>query len=68
MEDGPSHRPAVGGAVEPRGGASLDRDPGTAIMGITAAAIAMESDPVTAQVIVGSRYSTRSPITGLGIF
>ena len=43
MGNGPSHRPAVGGAMETRGGASLDRDPGIAVMGITAAAMAMSA-------------------------
>ena len=73
MGDGPSHLPAVEGAVEPRGGASLDRDLGISVMGITAAAIAMESDLVTAQRIVGSLFlhplaTHRCTHTGLGIF
>ena len=42
--------------MEPCRGASLDRDPSLAVMGITAEAVAMEGNPVTAQGVLGPLF------------
>ena len=56
MGDGRSNRPAVGCAMDPRGRAFLNRDPGLAVMSISAQAVAMKGDPVAAQGIVGPLF------------
>ncbi len=52
MGDRTPHGPAMRGAVKTGGGATLDRDPGFTVVGITPEAIAMEGDPVAAEGII----------------